>query len=153
MDADARVFAPDTHLHFMTILLYNKPNISSLSHFDTYPPFLPSLISSLCVKFVVWICSALSEKLLTAKYSKIYLAPEITWYWLASQLQVSSRFIIIPDANSCKAARRGMPASDLLSQAQHFHKRDILWMTLSSITLPVIAWCPEAAWWCENTTT
>ena len=44
--ADARVFTPDTHLHFMTILLiYNKPNISSLSQVDTYPPFLPSLIS------------------------------------------------------------------------------------------------------------
>ena len=65
--------------------IYNKPNISSLLPVDTYPPFLPWFLP-VCVsrlQFVVWFCSALSEKLARAKYSKFYLAPEITWYWLA----------------------------------------------------------------------
>ena len=82
MDADARIFAPDTHLHFMTIFTTSP----TFPHYRLLTPTLPSFLDFSHVsrlQFVVWFCSALSEKLARAKYSKFYLAPEITWYWLA----------------------------------------------------------------------
>ena len=58
-------------------------------HLSSLPPFLDFSQFVWCrdLTFFVWFCSAMSEKLVIAKYSKIYLAPEITWYWLAWSIQ------------------------------------------------------------------
>ena len=69
--------------------------IIARSHLPSLPPFLDfSQLQRLLFKlqYVVWFCSALSEKLAMAKYSKFYLAPEITWYWLASSLHQASGY-------------------------------------------------------------
>ena len=112
--------------------------IIASSHLPSLPPFLDfSQLKRLLLKlqYVVWFGSALSEKLAMAKYRKFYLAPEITWYWLAKRHQASGYHHAL-----CKSMSESSVWNAAISRVElNTFTRGILWMTLSIISLPEIA--------------